>query len=107
MILLVYKKSYFNTNDLDYCIPSVCVSLLQDFKDIFLDEIPSELSLIRRIKHQINLVPRAFIHNQLAYRSSHKKTKKLQRQVEELMTKGFIREYKSMCNSSVVSTKTE
>ena len=82
MILLVYKKAYFNTNDLNYCIPSVYVSLLYNFKDIFLDEISSELSLIRRIKHQINLVPRAFIHNWLACRSSHKKTKKLQRQVK-------------------------
>jgi hypothetical protein len=35
IILLVYKKVYFNTNDFDYCISSFCVSLLYDFKDIF------------------------------------------------------------------------
>jgi len=28
IILLVYKKAYFNTNDLDFAIPSVVVSLL-------------------------------------------------------------------------------
>jgi hypothetical protein len=29
MILLVYKKAYFNSNDLDSAIPSMAVSLLQ------------------------------------------------------------------------------
>jgi hypothetical protein len=28
IILLVYKKAYFNTNDLDFAIPSVVISLL-------------------------------------------------------------------------------
>jgi hypothetical protein len=35
MILLVYKEAYFNTNDLDYAIPSVAVSLLHEFDDAF------------------------------------------------------------------------
>lgn len=25
MVLLVYKKTYFNTNELDHCISSVCL----------------------------------------------------------------------------------
>ena len=29
MILLLYKEAYFNTDELDSCVPSVCVSLLQ------------------------------------------------------------------------------
>ena len=28
IILLVYKKAYFNTNDLDHIVPSVAISLL-------------------------------------------------------------------------------
>ena len=28
MILLVYKEAYFNTNDLDFAIPNVAVSLM-------------------------------------------------------------------------------
>ena len=31
MILLVYKEAYFNANDLDSVIPSVAVSLMQDY----------------------------------------------------------------------------
>ena len=34
MILLVYKNTYFNTCELDLCIPSVCVSLFQDYEDV-------------------------------------------------------------------------
>ena len=56
MILLLYKKVYFNTNELDSCVLSIYVTLLQKFKDVFLDEIPSRLPLIREIEHQIDLV---------------------------------------------------
>jgi len=44
LILFMYNKAYFNTNELDLCISSVCVSLLQDYKDIFPDKIPSMLA---------------------------------------------------------------
>jgi len=44
MILLVYyKEAYFNTNDLDHIVPSVAISLLQEFDDVFSDDIPSVL----------------------------------------------------------------
>jgi hypothetical protein len=33
MILLVYKKTYFNTNNIDSFIPSVVISLWPDFED--------------------------------------------------------------------------
>jgi hypothetical protein len=69
IILLMYKKTYFNTNDLNHCIPSVYVFLLQDFK-IFRDEIPSGLLLIRGIEHQIDLVSKAYIPNRPTYRSN-------------------------------------
>jgi hypothetical protein len=46
MILLMYKKTYFNTNNLDHYISSVCVSVFHDFKDIFADEIPGEFYLL-------------------------------------------------------------
>ena len=69
MILLVYKKTYFNSNNLDSYVPSVVKVLLQEFEDVFLEEIPSGLPLIRGIKHQINFVPGASIPNRSAYRS--------------------------------------
>jgi hypothetical protein len=41
MILLVYKEAYFNTNDLDHIVPSVAISLLQEFDGVFPDYTPS------------------------------------------------------------------
>lgn len=47
MILLLYKKAYFNINELDSCILNIYVTLLQKFKYVFLDKISSGLSPIR------------------------------------------------------------
>jgi len=41
MILFMYKETYFNTNELDSCIPSICVSLLNDYKVVLpIDDVP-------------------------------------------------------------------
>ncbi|XP_042386576.1 uncharacterized protein LOC121978276 [Zingiber officinale] len=69
----------------------------QDFKDVFSEDTPPGLPTKRRIEHQIDLIPRASIPNRPAYRSSPEETKELQRQVEEPMTKGHVRESMSPC----------
>jgi len=97
MILLVYKEAYFNTNDLDFAFPSVADSLMQEFDDVFLEDIPNGLPPLRGIEHQIDLVPGASIPNRPAYRSNPEETKELQREVDELMMKGYIRESMSPC----------
>jgi hypothetical protein len=33
MVLLVYKKTYFNTNNIEFFIPNVVIYLLQDYED--------------------------------------------------------------------------
>jgi len=97
MILLVYKEAFFNLDDLDSYVSSVIKVLLQEFEDVFPDDIPSGLPPIRGIEHQIDFVPGASIPNRPAYRSNPEKTKELQRQVGELMSKGYIRERMSPC----------
>jgi len=92
MILLVNKEAYFNTNDLDHIVPSVAIALLQEFDDVFPNNTFSGLPPLRGIEHQIDFVPGASIPNRTAYRSNPKETKELQRQVDELMEKGYIRE---------------
>ncbi|XP_042415164.1 uncharacterized protein LOC122004323 [Zingiber officinale] len=64
----------------------------QDFKDVFSEDMPPGLPPKRGIEHQIDLILGASIPNRPAYRSSPEETKELQRQVEELMTKGHVRE---------------
>lgn len=97
ILVLMYKELYFNTNDLNASLPSIFVSLLQAYEDVFPKEIPNGLPPIKGIEHQIDFIPRASIPNRLAYKSNPKETKELQRQVEELLTKGHVRESISPC----------
>ncbi|KAH9686181.1 Endonuclease [Citrus sinensis] len=69
----------------------------KDFDDVFPNEVPNGLPPIRGIEHQIDLVPGATIPNRPAYRSNPEETKELQRQVEELLAKGYARESMSSC----------
>ena len=49
------------------------------------------------MEHQIDFIPSATIPNRPTYRSNLKESKELQRQVEELMKKGFVRESMRPC----------
>jgi hypothetical protein len=51
MILLVYKESYLNLDETNKSLPSLAVSLLQEFEDVFSEEMPNELPPIRGIEH--------------------------------------------------------
>ena len=69
---------------------------------MFPEEVPSGLPPIRDIEHQIDFLTGAVIPNRPAYRSNPEETKELQRQVEELMGKGYMRESMSPCALSVL-----
>ena len=51
-------------------------------------------------------MPEASIPNHPAYRSNPEEIKELQRQVDELMMKGYIRESMSPCDVPVMVVKT-
>ncbi|XP_075675007.1 uncharacterized protein LOC142644240 [Castanea sativa] len=88
---------YYTSQALRGAKGSVVVSLLQEYEDVFPNDVPSGLPPIRGIEHQIDFVPGATIPNRPAYRSNPEETKELQRQVEELLTKGHVRESMSPC----------
>ena len=102
MIVLLYKETLFNTNQLDPSLPSSIVFLLQEFEDVFSEEIPKGLPHIRGIEHQIDFVPDATIPNRPAYRSNPKGTKEFQKQVGELMKNGYVKESMSPCTVMVI-----
>ncbi|XP_060182724.1 uncharacterized protein LOC132612628, partial [Lycium barbarum] len=102
IILLTYKEVLINSELLTSSLPSSVFSLLQDFDDIFPEDIPKGLPPLRGIEHQIDFVPGAQIPNRPAYRSNPEETKELQRQVEELLKKGFVRESLSPCSVPVL-----
>ena len=49
------------------------------------------------IEHHINLIPGAAIPNRLAYRCNPEEMKEIQKQVGELLEKGYVRESMSPC----------
>ncbi|XP_052486318.1 uncharacterized protein LOC128041056 [Gossypium raimondii] len=79
VLVLMYKETLLNTNELDPNLPSSIVSLLQEFEDMFPEDIPNGLPLIRGIEHQIDFIPGASIPNRPAYRTNPEETKELQK----------------------------
>ncbi len=101
LLVLIHKDVYF-TNELNSSLPSMVASLLQEFGDIFPEEIPHGLPPTRGIEHQIDLIPGSSIPNRPAYRTSPEEAKEIQRQVDELLQKGFVRESLSPCSAPVI-----
>ncbi|XP_074313684.1 uncharacterized protein LOC141648874 [Silene latifolia] len=71
--------------------------LLDEFSDVFPEDLPTGLPPIRGIEHQIDLIPGAPLPNKAAHRSNPEETRDLQRQIEELLERGYVRESLSPC----------
>ena len=71
--------------------------ILNQFSGMFPDEIPSGLPPKRDIQHHIDLIPGSILPNKSAYRTNPKETQEIQCQVEELISKGLVRESLSPC----------
>ncbi|XP_056858202.1 uncharacterized protein LOC130507517 [Raphanus sativus] len=96
-ILVVYKELLSSTTNLAPEIPEEIECLLQEYKDVFPEDNPIGLPPIRGIEHQIDFVPGATLPNRPAYRTNPVETKELQKQVNDLLEKGHIRESMSTC----------
>lgn len=104
-VILIKPKGYslLSNSELTYLsLPSVVSSLLQGYEDLFPEEMPSGMPHLRGIEHQIDFVPVSQLPNKAAYRSNPQDTKELQRQVEELLEKGLIRESLSPCAEPLI-----
>ena len=60
IFVLLYKEICFDTNK---SLPSVVVSLLQEYENVFPINVPSGLPSIKGIEHQIDFVTGATIPN--------------------------------------------
>ena len=83
----------------DYSLSSIVSSLpigveelLKEFGDVFPKDNPHRLPPLRGKEHQIDLIPGASLPNKPTYRSTLKETNAIQRKVESLTEKGWLRE---------------
>ena len=99
--VLICKGPSSETNDLT-TIPSSLLSILKEFQDVFPDELPHGLPPLRGIEHRIDLIPGAPLPNRAAYRTNPEDTKEIQRQIQDLLAKGYVRESLSPCAVPVI-----
>ncbi|WVZ52027.1 LOW QUALITY PROTEIN: hypothetical protein U9M48_003122 [Paspalum notatum var. saurae] len=99
---LLCKRVLFSLDDMPPSLPPAVANLLQEFKDVFPAEIPPSLPPLRRIEHQIDLIPGATLPNRAAYRTNPEEAKEIQRQVQELLDHGYVRESLSPCVVPVI-----
>ena len=93
----VCKEALFSFEDVPPSLPPAVTNILQEFADIFPQDMPSGLPPIRGTEHQIDLIPGASLRNRAPYRTNPKETKEIMRQVHELLDKGYIRESHNPC----------
>lgn len=99
--VLVCKDELVRTNTSQH-LPLVLSHLLQEFADVYLDELPPRLPPLRKIKHHIDLIPGAPLPNKAPYRVKPDETKEIQRQVQHIMENEYVRESLSPCAVSVI-----
>ncbi|GLJ40994.1 hypothetical protein SUGI_0848680 [Cryptomeria japonica] len=71
--------------------------LLTEYEDIVSDNVPDGLSPVRSISHCMDLVPGASLPNKAAPRLTLTENEELNRQVQDLLENGLIRESLSPC----------
>jgi Reverse transcriptase (RNA-dependent DNA polymerase)/RNase H-like domain found in reverse transcriptase len=78
------------------------VPLLEQFQNLVPDEIPAGLPPMRSVQHCIDFVPGAVFPDKAAYRMNLTENVELQRQVDELLSKGLVHESMSPCAVSAL-----
>jgi hypothetical protein len=90
--VLVCKHALYSIEFASIALPLDVANLLQEYMDVFPSELPLGLPPVRGIEHKIDLILGASLPNRAAYGTNPDETKEIQRQVQDLLDRGYIRE---------------
>jgi hypothetical protein len=76
--------------------------VLEEFPDVMPEELPEELPPRRHVDHAIEVMPGVEPPAKAPYQMSHEELKELKVQLEELLTKGYIKPSKSPYGAPVL-----
>jgi hypothetical protein len=75
---IVCKEVLFSFEDMPPSLPHAVANLLQEYIDVFPQDVPPGLPPIRGIEHQIDLIPGALLPNCVPYHTNPEETKEVQ-----------------------------
>jgi hypothetical protein len=101
MLLFVVRRE---VNQNDGKVPKELTTIIKKFQDIMPDEMPHQLPPMRGVQHAVDLIPGLSLPNLPHYRMSPTENEELNRQVQQLLDRGFIRESLSPCAILVLLT---
>lgn len=101
LVLLVVNRE---AKQDDGIIPNEFTKMLEKFQEIMADEMPRQLPPMREVQHAIDLIPSSSLPNLPHYRMSPMENEELNRQIQQLLDNGFIRESLSPCAVPVLLT---
>ena len=103
-LCLIRPKEPEDKGSFDSFDPQV-QGLLSEFADVFPDELPKDLPPERTVDHRIDLEPGSVPISKPTYKMSLNDMDELQRQLDDLMSRGFIRPSSSPYGSPVLFVK--
>ncbi|WVZ97652.1 hypothetical protein U9M48_043168 [Paspalum notatum var. saurae] len=97
-VLLATRADFDDLRDAPFAMPLYAL----EYTDVFPKDLPPGLPPLRGIEHQIDLILGAQLPNRVPYHTNPDETKEIQRQVQALLDKGYIRESLSPCSVPVL-----
>ena len=101
---LIFKPKVNVTNTTVSYFQIKIKDMLNEYNDIIVNDLPNELTPMRRIRHHIDFIPGENIPNKVAYRMTPQESEEIGKQVQGLLDKGLIKKSLSPCVDDTMFT---